>query len=71
VPVFAVAVGLLVLGESVTWYQPLGALIVLAGVAVSHGPRKPAPDEAEPEPVVAPDCSSPRDGQVDEEAARA
>ncbi|HYJ70535.1 MAG TPA: DMT family transporter [Nocardioidaceae bacterium] len=67
VPVFAVTVGILVLGESVTWYQPLGALIVLAGVAVSHGPRTPAPHvEPEPEPVVAPDCSSPYDGQVDE-----
>jgi drug/metabolite transporter (DMT)-like permease len=70
VPVFAVAVGVIVLDESITWYQPLGALIVLCGVAVSHGPRKPAPTtEPEPESVVAPDCSSPRDGQVDEAAA--
>jgi drug/metabolite transporter (DMT)-like permease len=35
-PVVAVAVGMLVLGERLTWYQPVGALIVLVGVAVSE-----------------------------------
>jgi drug/metabolite transporter (DMT)-like permease len=70
VPIFAVAVGILVLDESISWYQPLGALIVLAGVAVSHGPRQRVPaTEPEPEPVVAPDCCSPQDGQIDEGAA--
>jgi drug/metabolite transporter (DMT)-like permease len=72
VPVFAVAVGIIVLGESVEWYQPLGALIVLSGVAVSHGPRRPAAapvPEPEADPVVAPDCCSPQDGRVDEAAA--
>jgi drug/metabolite transporter (DMT)-like permease len=34
IPVVAVAAGLLVLGERLAWYQPLGALIVLAGVAI-------------------------------------
>jgi drug/metabolite transporter (DMT)-like permease len=33
IPVVAVLAGLLVLGERLAWYQPLGALIVLAGVA--------------------------------------
>jgi drug/metabolite transporter (DMT)-like permease len=37
VPVFAVLVGLVVLDERLTWYQPVGALVVLAGVAVSQG----------------------------------
>jgi drug/metabolite transporter (DMT)-like permease len=33
IPVVAVLAGLVVLGERLTWYQPLGALIVLSGVA--------------------------------------
>jgi drug/metabolite transporter (DMT)-like permease len=39
IPVFAVLAGVLVLGESLTWHQPLGALIVLIGVAVAQGLR--------------------------------
>ncbi|MFB9238585.1 DMT family transporter [Plantactinospora siamensis] len=37
IPVFAVAIGVLVLGEHLSWYQPVGAAIVLTGVAVSQG----------------------------------
>lgn len=37
VPVVAAAVGAVVLGERFTWHQPAGAIIVLAGVAVSQG----------------------------------
>ncbi|TWJ25331.1 DMT family transporter [Micromonospora endolithica] len=40
IPVFAVLVGAVVLDERVTWHQPVGALIVLLGVAVSQGARK-------------------------------
>ncbi|MFC0623892.1 DMT family transporter [Kribbella deserti] len=36
-PIFAIVVGVLVLNERLTWYQPVGALVVLAGVAVSQG----------------------------------
>jgi drug/metabolite transporter (DMT)-like permease len=36
-PIFAIAVGVLVLDEHLTWYQPVGALVVLTGVAVSQG----------------------------------
>lgn len=36
-PIFAIVAGVLVLGERLTWYQPVGAAIVLAGVAVSQG----------------------------------
>ena len=36
-PIFAIVVGVLVLHEHLTWYQPVGALIVLFGVAVSQG----------------------------------
>ncbi|MFG1891857.1 DMT family transporter [Micromonospora sp. NPDC049051] len=37
VPVFAVLIGALALGERLTWHQPVGALVVLFGVAVSQG----------------------------------
>jgi drug/metabolite transporter (DMT)-like permease len=37
IPVFAVLIGVLVLGEHLTWHQPVGALIVLVGVAISQG----------------------------------
>jgi drug/metabolite transporter (DMT)-like permease len=52
VPIFAIVVGVSVLSEELTWYQPVGALIVLAGVAVSQRQphRAPAPVTA-PEPA--------------------
>ncbi|MGH3384302.1 MAG: DMT family transporter [Nocardioidaceae bacterium] len=37
VPIFAIIVGVIVLDEHITWHQPVGALVVLAGVAVSQG----------------------------------
>ncbi|GIJ52906.1 DMT family transporter [Virgisporangium aurantiacum] len=37
IPLFAVVIGMIVLGEGLSWYQPVGALIVLFGVAVSQG----------------------------------
>ncbi|MGH2604821.1 MAG: DMT family transporter, partial [Dehalococcoidia bacterium] len=37
VPVVAVVLGILVLSESLTWNQPVGALIVLVGVAIAQG----------------------------------
>jgi drug/metabolite transporter (DMT)-like permease len=36
-PVVATVIGVLVLDEQLTWYQPVGAAVVLAGVAVSQG----------------------------------
>lgn len=44
VPIFAVLIGALVLGERLNWHQPVGALVVLLGVAVAQGllgPRRP------------------------------
>jgi drug/metabolite transporter (DMT)-like permease len=40
VPLFAVVIGMTVLGEDLAWYQPAGAVIVLVGVAVSQGALK-------------------------------
>jgi drug/metabolite transporter (DMT)-like permease len=60
IPVFAVLIGAVVLGERLTWHQPAGALIVLLGVAVSQGllgrrRRRVAPGAGTPTaPVVEP-----------------
>ncbi|SIS01067.1 DMT family transporter [Micromonospora avicenniae] len=46
IPVFAVLIGAVALGERLNWHQPVGALIVLIGVAVSQGllsRRRPTP----------------------------
>jgi drug/metabolite transporter (DMT)-like permease len=47
-PIFAIVVGVTVLREHLRWYQPVGALIVLTGVAVSQGllQRRTAPAPA-------------------------
>jgi drug/metabolite transporter (DMT)-like permease len=37
IPIVSTVIGVIALGEGVTWYQPVGALIVLLGVAVSQG----------------------------------
>ena len=36
-PVVAAVVGVLFLGEAVTWNQPVGAVVVLLGVAIAQG----------------------------------
>jgi drug/metabolite transporter (DMT)-like permease len=36
-PVVATVAGVLVLGEHLRWNEPVGALVVIAGVAVSQG----------------------------------
>jgi drug/metabolite transporter (DMT)-like permease len=56
-PVVAALVGISVLGEHLVWHQPAGALIVLAGVAISQGAlarlRRDRADPV-PEPATAP-----------------
>jgi len=37
IPIVATAIGVLVLDETLHWYEPAGAAVVLAGVAVSQG----------------------------------
>ena len=55
VPVFATLLGVLVLRESLEWFQPVGALVVLLGVAVSQGllsrRRAPKPTAERPLPL--------------------
>jgi drug/metabolite transporter (DMT)-like permease len=36
-PLFAIAVGVAFLGETVVWHEPVGGLVVLLGVAISQG----------------------------------
>jgi drug/metabolite transporter (DMT)-like permease len=37
IPIVATVIGVVVLNERLNWYQPVGALVVLTGVAVSQG----------------------------------
>jgi drug/metabolite transporter (DMT)-like permease len=37
IPVFATLIGVLALNEHLAWNQPIGAAIVLLGVAVAQG----------------------------------
>ncbi|MEV8019680.1 DMT family transporter [Streptomyces sp. NPDC086554] len=47
IPVIATAAGVAVLGESLSWSTPVGAVIVLAGAALTQSrPRDRAPDRA-------------------------
>nr|CAG38675.1 putative integral membrane protein [Micromonospora echinospora] len=52
IPVFAVLIGAVALDETPTWHQPVGALVVLLGVAVSQGllrwPRRATTTAAAP-----------------------
>jgi len=59
IPVFAVILGVLALDEHITWHQPVGALVVLVGVAVAQGlianRRRPKPAPITPEAELAVD----------------
>jgi drug/metabolite transporter (DMT)-like permease len=58
IPIAAVLIGVLALDERLTWHQPVGAAIVLLGVAVSQG-------------LVGPGARRPRSAAVHEPAAAA
>ncbi|MFE7119765.1 DMT family transporter, partial [Streptomyces sp. NPDC057654] len=45
-PVIATAAGVTLLGERLTWNTPVGAVIVLAGAALTQSKRRPARPEA-------------------------
>jgi drug/metabolite transporter (DMT)-like permease len=58
-PVVGVVLGVLVLGEPLTWNEPAGAALVIAGILVAHGrlrlPRRrprtlAAAERARPQP---------------------
>ena len=36
-PVVGVALGVLILGEPLTWNEPLGAIVVMAGILLAQG----------------------------------
>lgn len=67
IPIVAVLIGVLALDERLAWYQPVGAVIVLAGVAVTQSrggdrgrARLPASSRSEAGPAEAgPDAGSP------------
>ncbi|HEV2930126.1 MAG TPA: DMT family transporter [Propionibacteriaceae bacterium] len=42
IPVFATVIGVMVLGEALAWFQPVGAAIVLLGVAVAQRVSRPS-----------------------------
>lgn len=62
IPIVAVLIGVLALDERLAWYQPVGAVIVLAGVAVSQsrpGHRTAPPAGADPDPAAPPAGTDP------------
>lgn len=54
-PIVATIAGVAVLGEDLHWYEPVGAVVILLGVAVTQGrlrlPRRTAATVPEPVPV--------------------
>jgi len=44
VPVVATVLGVVVLGETLHWYEPVGAAIVLTGVWLAQRRPKPRPE---------------------------
>jgi drug/metabolite transporter (DMT)-like permease len=53
VPVFSTVEGALLLGERLSWYQPVGALVVLLGVALSQNKPESTVEVSGPEPTPA------------------
>jgi drug/metabolite transporter (DMT)-like permease len=41
IPVFSTLLGVLVLGEPLTWNEPVGAVVVIAGIAITQGLLRP------------------------------
>jgi drug/metabolite transporter (DMT)-like permease len=50
IPVFSTVAGLVVLGEPLSWNEPVGAVIVLAGVALAQGQPRLTPSRRPPRP---------------------
>ncbi|MFF4541734.1 DMT family transporter [Streptomyces aureus] len=63
-PVVGVTAGVILLGERPAWNQPLGALLVIAGIMAAHGTPRPVPG-----PVKDPDkATPPGDGAAEPDA---
>ncbi|MGA9076759.1 MAG: DMT family transporter, partial [Acidimicrobiales bacterium] len=37
IPIFSTLLGIIVLGEALLWNEPVGAIVILVGVAISQG----------------------------------
>ncbi|MEU1368468.1 DMT family transporter [Streptomyces sp. NPDC005803] len=74
IPVIATAAGVAVLGEHLSWNTPVGALVVLAGAALTQSrPRATGAPPAPPEPALRPQLSGAagaRPGPADPDPAR-
>jgi drug/metabolite transporter (DMT)-like permease len=51
IPVFSTALGALVLNEPLSWNQPVGAVVLITGIAVAQGRIRPAGAAATPAPT--------------------
>ncbi|WP_030686363.1 DMT family transporter [Streptomyces globisporus] len=62
IPVIATAAGVALLNEHLTWNTPVGALVVLAGAALTQtrASRRTAPPATAPQPAAAPAGTPPR-----------
>lgn len=67
IPIVATAAGVLLLGESLSWNEPVGAVVILVGAALTQRRPKPAPEPVAvsvPAPVPEePRPATVRDGQ--------
>ncbi|WP_308195185.1 DMT family transporter [Microbacterium aurantiacum] len=59
-PVVGILLGTVVLGERLTWSQPLGAAVVLVGILLSQGKLPLFPRRLRPERRASPDHVAPR-----------
>jgi drug/metabolite transporter (DMT)-like permease len=66
VPVFAVLIGAILLGESITWNLVVGGLVVLAGVAYAENRVKRARKDEAPAPAPQPVAAADRGGAAGE-----
>ena len=61
VPLFAVLFGVVLLGEHISWHEPVGGILILAGVTLANRTRRPATLSA-PAPVGAAPAEGCRSG---------
>ncbi|NWF30416.1 DMT family transporter [Streptomyces sp. PKU-EA00015] len=69
IPVIATAAGVTLLGEQLAWNTPVGALIVLAGAALTQSRARSARTATAAEPAPSPEAAPPAPAGVAPEAA--